>query len=42
MNFFNRAFENLITAREEQANRFINEYAADNGLSIDLSTDPRG
>ena len=42
MNFFNRAYENLVSAREEQANRFVNDYVANNGLNIDLTTDLRG
>ncbi|WP_280955359.1 hypothetical protein [Cohaesibacter haloalkalitolerans] len=44
MNFFNRAFEKVISAREEQAQRYVNEYMSAHGLeaSVDLTVDPRG
>ncbi|SNY94358.1 hypothetical protein SAMN04515647_4678 [Cohaesibacter sp. ES.047] len=32
MNFFNRAFDKYIQAREAQAERFVNEYMADRGI----------
>ncbi|WP_316860102.1 hypothetical protein [uncultured Cohaesibacter sp.] len=44
MNFFNRALDRVISAREAQAQRFVDEYMADHGLEsmIDMSVDPRG
>nr|WP_319388448.1 hypothetical protein [uncultured Cohaesibacter sp.] len=44
MNFFNRALEKVIAAREEQAQRFVDEYMSDRGLGsfIDMTNDPRG
>ena len=43
MNFFNRAFEKVIAAREEQANRFVDEYLAENGINADIDLlNPRG
>nr|WP_319515752.1 hypothetical protein [uncultured Cohaesibacter sp.] len=43
MNFFNRAFERVVAAREEQAQRFVDEFISDRGLDamIDMSNDPR-
>ena len=32
MNFFNRAFDKYVQAREAQAERFVSEYMADRGL----------
>lgn len=44
MNFFNRAFEKVIAAREEQAQRFVDEMIAERGLDVmvDMSSDLRG
>nr|WP_320143380.1 hypothetical protein [uncultured Cohaesibacter sp.] len=44
MNFFNRAFEKVIAAREEQAQRFVDEMIAERGLDVmvDMSNDLRG
>ena len=44
MNFFNRAFDKYIQAREAQAERFVNDYMAERGLEsfLDLTVDPRG
>ncbi|WP_319413417.1 hypothetical protein [uncultured Cohaesibacter sp.] len=44
MNFFNRALEKVINAREAQAQRFVDEYMSDRGLDsiIDMTNDPRG
>ena len=43
MNFFNRAFEKVIAAREEQAQRFVDEMIAERGLDVmvDMSNDLR-
>ncbi len=44
MNFFNRAFDRVVAAREEQAQRFVDEFATDRGFDVafDLTVDPRG
>ena len=44
MNFFNRAFDKFVQAREAQAERFVSEYMSERGLDsyIDTTVDPRG
>ena len=43
MNFFNRALDRVIAAREEEAVRYINEYMADRGLDKEFGMmNPRG
>nr|WP_321455730.1 hypothetical protein [uncultured Cohaesibacter sp.] len=43
MNFFNRAFEKVVAAREEQAQRYVNEFMADRGFDFDKDIlNPRG
>jgi hypothetical protein len=44
MNFFSRAFEKVISAREEQVQRYVDEYMSARGFdaSVDLTVDPRG
>ena len=44
MNFFNRAFEKVVAAREEQAQRYVNEFMAESS-GFDFDNDilnPRG
>jgi hypothetical protein len=43
MNFFNRAFEKVVAAREEQAQRFVDEYISAHGIDTMLGSisDPR-
>ena len=43
MNFFNRAFERVVAAREEQASRFLEDFLADRGIDADSDMlNPRG
>nr|WP_319389229.1 hypothetical protein [uncultured Cohaesibacter sp.] len=44
MNILNRAFERIISAREEEAQRYIDNLMADHGFDIskDEVNNPRG
>jgi hypothetical protein len=44
MNILNRAFERLVSAREEEAQRYIENLMADHGFDIskDENNNPRG
>nr|WP_320144009.1 hypothetical protein [uncultured Cohaesibacter sp.] len=44
MNLFNRALDRVIAAREEQAQRFVDEFNAEHGYNVasDMSNDLRG
>ena len=37
MNLFTRAFENLIQAREAEAERFVKDYMVQSGLGAELN-----
>ncbi|WP_280955373.1 hypothetical protein [Cohaesibacter haloalkalitolerans] len=44
MNILNRAFERIVSAREEEAQRYIENLMADHGFDIskDENNNPRG